>query len=850
MVIRRLVLLLGIAGMITIAGASLDRVYDGQLLLYLVAGAALGSVLVSLVLRRAPSWVVAPVSLLALGGYGVYAVEVSASAGGVPGGLVTLALDAARNALPRLLTALIPVAPQPDTVLAPVVLAWLAGLAAGEIATRTARAALALLPPALLYVGALVLVGPNSPVVLWQPLVFVALASASLAAGSWSAGTVGGSRGPGPRSARPAVAALPAGSAWSPEGVLPRDPIEPRRDGARRLRLRLRGAGGLGVAMVAVLGVVVALAPVVANRINRVPGDPRALVAPPVLDAMDENPLIRISGWAANPGEHLFDVALLSPQLPGPGSSPGSAPTPGSSPTGTPEAAPAAAASPDLGNSHDTRLRLAVLEEWDGVTWHTAAQYRGAGRDLPFPSLPGGVTGDTADSGTNQNIIEQIRVDALDGRLLPAVPDPRRIDGVRVSFDQDSGTLLQTDPLTAGESYTVTSENPAVDVSLLPGADVPSGPTVAHLLAVGDSVPADLSRLAGQIATGAPSPYQRALALQSFLAEHYRYALDAPSGHAYPNLRFFLFDDPRAGGQRGTSEQFAAAFAALGRLMGLPTRVVVGFDTPAGGGPVTAADALAWPEVLFSGVGWVAFDPLPKGDTPPKPLQDQNLPQPNPPPTPPETIVPTPRASSAAPALGGHRAAGTTGDVVGEALGAGAVSLVVLVVLGGFVLALLNAAVRRRRMSTGPASQRVLGAWDHVLDTLYLAGTPPPPHLSATGVAAHAATLAGPSDSLRHSRGVRSAIPPLDDLVTRVNAVGFGPPAEPGPAMDETATPSGLSSALSSAASSDEEIDANTARMIAISFARAVRARRSFLRRVLWMINPRPLRRRDRWRSS
>src|SRR5262249_4577667 len=156
--------------------------------------------------------------------------------------------------------------------------------------------------------------------------------------------------------------------------------------------------------------------------------------------------------------------------------------------------------------------------------------------------------------------------------------------------------------------------------------DVPSGPAVADLLAVGDTVPADLSHLAEQIATGQDAPYERALALESFLAEHYRFVLDAPSGHAYPNLRFFLFDDPAAGGQRGSSEQLAAAFAVLGRLMGLPTRVVVGFRTPAGGGPVTAAEGLAWPEVLFSGVGWVAFDPLPQGDTAPIPLEDQFLP--------------------------------------------------------------------------------------------------------------------------------------------------------------------------------------------------------------------------------
>ena len=50
------------------------------------------------------------------------------------------------------------------------------------------------------------------------------------------------------------------------------------------------------------------------------------------------------------------------------------------------------------------------------------------------------------------------------------------------------------------------------------------------------------------------------------------------------------------------------------RLMGLPSRIVVGYlhgkitgDTET----VTNADAYAWPQVLLTGVGWVDFDPTP-----------------------------------------------------------------------------------------------------------------------------------------------------------------------------------------------------------------------------------------------
>jgi hypothetical protein len=91
---------------------------------------------------------------------------------------------------------------------------------------------------------------------------------------------------------------------------------------------------------------------------------------------------------------------------------------------------------------------------------------------------------------------------------------------------------------------------------------------------------------------------------------------DAPSGHAYPNLQFFLFGRARPGRPARHIGAVRASFALLARLTGLPSRVVVGFDVPASG-TVTAADAIAWPEVLFTDLGWVPFDPMPRAMTPP-----------------------------------------------------------------------------------------------------------------------------------------------------------------------------------------------------------------------------------------
>mgnify|MGYP007031665596 CR=1 FL=1 len=149
-VLRRLALAFVVAALVALSGLSLNRVYNGELLVLLVAGAAAGSTLLSALLRRLPAVVVAPVSVLGLLGYAAYAIAVSAEAGGVTGDLRTLATDAARNALPRLLTALIPAEPQPDTVLAPVVLAWLAGDAGTELAARAGRPPARPGPPRLL----------------------------------------------------------------------------------------------------------------------------------------------------------------------------------------------------------------------------------------------------------------------------------------------------------------------------------------------------------------------------------------------------------------------------------------------------------------------------------------------------------------------------------------------------------------------------------------------------------------------------------------------------------------------------------------------------------------------------
>jgi len=685
-----------LVGMLSICALALSSIYSGDLTVRLLVGAAAGAVAISLAVKRLPAWTAAPVSVLALAGYTVLAVRLSAASGGISGDLRHLTLDALRNGIPRLLTAMIPIEPQPDTVLVPVVATWLAALAGAEIAIRGRRVLLGYLPVTALYGGVLYVVGPNAQPAHWQSLAFAGCAALGLAASAGAAA----------------------------EGV-------PDLSRGEHTILRLRVAAGAVAGLAAVAALTLVLGPTVALRVQASPVDPRRYVTPPQLDALDENPLVRLSGWALNPDQHLFDVAL----------------------TGDPAA--------------ETRVRLAVLSDYDGVTWRVGATYRSAGRVLAL----GPAEGDA------REVEQHITLAELDGRLLPAVATPRRVDGVRIAFDPSSGTLALPEGLRPGLTYSVDSRQPRINVNLLPAADVPAGPSMARFLTMGSAPPPpEMVRLATQLSEGQAGPYQRASAIEDFIGEHYQLVSDAPSGHAYPNLSFFLFGQRNAGGQRGTSEQFAAAFAVLGRLLSLPTRVVVGFRAHPGTPAVRGADALAWPEVLFDGIGWVPFDPLPQPNTQPRPVEDDFRPKPNPS-NPPPSPVPTPTLSNApppAPHAAGPPAGGARRIPVATiltAIGAGFGATTVGYLL---VVALLRSRRRRRRLRAGDPPARVAGAWLEVHDALRLARQPAPEHLTASEVAGHAAVAAG-RHVHAHRRGtVRLPPPSIVDLATVVNLATFG----------------------------------------------------------------------------
>lgn len=99
--------------------------------------------------------------------------------------------------------------------------------------------------------------------------------------------------------------------------------------------------------------------------------------------------------------------------------------------------------------------------------------------------------------------------------------------------------------------------------------------------------------------------------IEEYLRSRYGYTLELPETQPEDPIANFLFER-----RRGHCEYFASAMALMLRSVGIPSRVVTGFQ---GGeyNPVSewytvrASDAHSWVEAFVPGNGWTAFDPTP-----------------------------------------------------------------------------------------------------------------------------------------------------------------------------------------------------------------------------------------------
>ena len=139
-----------------------------------------------------------------------------------------------------------------------------------------------------------------------------------------------------------------------------------------------------------------------------------------------------------------------------------------------------------------------------------------------------------------------------------------------------------------------------------------------------DSTPTRVQERARSLTTGAATPYDQALALETYLRT-FPYQRTIPTPPAGEDLvDWFLFDL-----RTGYCTYYASAFVVMARSLGLPARLVVGYaqgqSLPEQGvRRFRESDAHAWPEVFFPQYGWIEFEPT--AALPPSQGDDSALP--------------------------------------------------------------------------------------------------------------------------------------------------------------------------------------------------------------------------------
>lgn len=175
-------------------------------------------------------------------------------------------------------------------------------------------------------------------------------------------------------------------------------------------------------------------------------------------------------------------------------------------------------------------------------------------------------------------------------------------------------------------SYTVVSEVVVLDEAKMAQVKAGDVPADSPYLELPAGLPRRVRDLAADITAAAPSPYEKAKAIETYLKSTFPYTNepDLTRKTSRDFVDSFLFEI-----KEGYCDYYSTAMAVLSRAIGLPARWVKGYApgfmpvdlTPMGvpdaaidpnmGGIFTVrnADAHSWVEIYFEGYGWVPFEP-------------------------------------------------------------------------------------------------------------------------------------------------------------------------------------------------------------------------------------------------
>ena len=371
-------------------------------------------------------------------------------------------------------------------------------------------------------------------------------------------------------------------------------------------------------------------------------------------------------------------------------------------------------------------LGLTALARFDGTRWTPLAEdARVADGTL------------TAPAPNAELVLQEITIKKLGGPLAPAARTATSASwtGRTMLYAEEAGALFVDGGLQPGYQYQVTSANSQATDTELRGTTVDRAPnSIYYQLPAG--IPQEIYDVAQAVTAQATTPFDKALALQTWFRTQFEYSTTVQRGHNDDAMLNFLRI------KKGYCEQFSATFATMARAIGLPARVMVGFTQGQkradGLYHVAGRHAHAWDEVWFDGYGWQVFDPTPgrgsasaevhtgvapaqqEGNGTPGGTTGDNVPTPSftPPSIPrdrPENEGPT------GPTTPRNSVVASSSD--GSSLGGWIIAAILLAIVA-WVLVMPRVLTRWSRHRSRDPVDRVTSAWAATVRSLTMAGAP------------------------------------------------------------------------------------------------------------------------------
>jgi transglutaminase-like putative cysteine protease len=172
-----------------------------------------------------------------------------------------------------------------------------------------------------------------------------------------------------------------------------------------------------------------------------------------------------------------------------------------------------------------------------------------------------------------------------------------------------------SEPLEENEAYGMVSfVSLATDEELRQAGDDYSGFIKDYYLQLPSTLPQRVRDLAAQITRDAPTPFDKALAIQSYLRgkDNFTYSQDIQKPPAGADgVDYFLFET-----RTGYSDYFASSMTVLLRAVGVPARMAAGYapgeyDEQNDLRVIRDSDSHGWVQVYFPRYGWIDFEPTP-----------------------------------------------------------------------------------------------------------------------------------------------------------------------------------------------------------------------------------------------